>query len=92
LLLLVEETAEPDAEKGWFAYEEAVDAFEPVAMDDTMLSALEGRAKGFGERRPLMMPPSLGLGDVEGRDDGCWRTAKTKVLLIASLEHCGCIT
>ena len=53
LLLVVEETAEPDAEK------EAVDAFEPVAMDDTMLSALEGRAKGFGERRPLMLPPSL---------------------------------
>ena len=31
-------------------------------------------------------------GDVLEREEGCCRTAKTKVLFTASLAHCGCAT
>lgn len=67
-------------DEGSFEYPDVVEGLEVEA--DTMLSALEGRLNPEGEARP---PPSLGGAD--GRDDGCWRTAKTKVLLIANLEH-----
>ena len=51
-----------------------------------MLIAEAGRAKGFGDARPCIA--GLGSGDFV-RDDGCWRTQKTKVLFRAKLAHCG---
>jgi hypothetical protein len=48
-----------------------------------VLIAELGLAKGLGETRPGVW----GFGDEEDVDEGCWRTAKTKVLLIANLEH-----
>lgn len=65
---------------GSFEYPDDVDGLEVVA--EIMLSALEGRLNPDGEVRPV---PSVGGAD--GRDDGCWRTAKTKVLFMASLAH-----
>lgn len=45
-----------------------------------------GRAiEGMGEVEPFCAPD-------EDAEDGCCRTAKTKVLFKASLAHCGCET
>jgi hypothetical protein len=65
---------------------DAVDALEYPALLDTILSALDGRMPA-GETRPPGLP-SLLIGE-EGGEDGCCRTAKTKVLLRASRAHCG---
>jgi hypothetical protein len=80
---LLDDTADVDAVKPSM---DAVDAFESPALLDTMLRALDGRMTP-GETRPPKFP-SL-LIDDDGGEEGCWRTAKTKVLLIASLAHCG---
>lgn len=76
-----EEIAEVEAENSF----ETVETEEPVAELDIILSALAGRAKRDGETRPLEID-SLPC-DGDGREAGCWRTAKTNVLLIASREH-----
>ena len=33
-----------------------------------------------------------GVGETQVREEGCWRTAKTKVLFTAKRTHCGCDT
>ena len=61
---------------------------EPPAVLETMLSELAGRLIAAGEDgrgRPASLPFE------KCGDEGCWRTANTNVLLIASLAHCGCI-
>jgi hypothetical protein len=65
---------------------DAVDALEHPALLDTILSALDGRIPA-GETRPPRLPSMLI--DEEGGEDGCCRTAKTKVLFRASRVHCG---
>lgn len=52
-----------------------------------MLIAEAGRAKGFGEARPVS--PGEVTSGRRVSDEGCWRTVKTKVLLSAMLAHCG---
>lgn len=84
---LLPELIEPELEEGRPGID-VVDALE-IVIEDTMLSELDGRANGLGETRPLA---SFWFDDTEGSVDGCWRTANTKVLFIASLEHCGWMT
>lgn len=56
---------------------------------ETMLIALVGRTKGFGDwGRPLaevLVPHVSGV--KREREEGCCRTQKTNVLLIVSREH-----
>ena len=58
---------------------------DPEAEEFVIDIAELGRTNGMGE-----VPPRFG--DVEEIDEGCCRTAKTKVLFRASLRHCGCAT
>lgn len=81
---LDDEMADVDAENSW----ETVEMTEPPAELETMLKALDGRINTEGETRPV---PFGSLLFEESSDDGCWRTAKTNVLLIASRAHWGCI-
>lgn len=80
---LVDEIAEVEAENSL----ETAETEEPPAELDTILRALAGRAKTEGEMRPEA-PKSLPFVG-EGSEDGCCRTAKTKVLLTASFAHWG---
>lgn len=61
--------------------------------------AEEGRTKGAGEveRSPnaellraeaLLEPPQVS-GEKREREEGCWRTQKTNVLLMTRRLHCG---
>lgn len=77
----VDDMADVEAENSF----ETVDTDEPPAELETILRALAGRARIDGEMRPLRAD-SLPL-DGTGMEAGCWRTAKTNVLLTASLEH-----
>jgi hypothetical protein len=54
-------------------------SFADVAVE-IILIADEGRAKGLGEA-------DRGSGELQLKKEGCWRTAKTKVLLIARRAH-----
>jgi hypothetical protein len=46
-----------------------------------------GRANGFGDgARPVLRSGE------RVREDGCWRTVKTNVLLRARFAHWGCAT
>jgi hypothetical protein len=79
----VDEIAEVEAENSL----DTVDTVEPPAELEIILSALAGRENTDGETRPLKLFSVLagwGVGE-----EGCWRTAKTNVLLTANLEHWG---
>ena len=80
-----DEIADVDAENSL----ETVDTEDPPAELETMLSALAGRENTDGEIRPLT-PASLLIDEDDG-EEGCCRTANTKVLLTASLAHWGCM-
>lgn len=58
------------------AYVLVVLGLEPDAEDAVMDIADEGRKNGIGD-----VPP--GFGEGEESEEGCWRTAKTKVLFTA---------
>ena len=65
----------------------AVLGFDPLALEAVMLMAEPGRTKGIG-----LAPPGLDDGvmtdpGLPDRELGCWRTAKTNVLLRASRWH-----
>ena len=56
---------------------------------ENSLETVAGRENTDGEIRPLT-PASLLIDEDDG-EEGCCRTAKTKVLLTASLAHWGCM-
>lgn len=60
----------------------------PDVVDAAILIAELGRWKGEGEGA---RDGSSGVVE-DDREEGCWRIAKTKVLFIASLAHCGWAT
>ena len=74
------------------------------AEEEVMDIAEEGRVKGAGEveRNPKaellradalleLLAPQVS-GEKREREDGCWRTQNTKVLLMTKRAHCGCAT
>ena len=67
---------------------------ETDAEPETMLIALAGRlmSMGFGEGArapgPALLAPQVS-GVKREREEGCWRTWKTKVLFMTKRLHCG---
>jgi hypothetical protein len=59
--------------------------FDPEADELVIDIADVGRMNGTGDTPP-------GFADALGSDEGCCRTANTKVLFNANLSHCGCAT
>lgn len=91
------EDDEDDEEEAPFPAADAayVLGLEPAALELVMLMALAGRAKGMGLAEPGLEGEAMaakGEEDRPGGELGCWRMAKTKVLLRARRWHWGWTT